>query len=348
MSKRVVMESPLPGTKTKAFSTRLSIRVSIPTIPRRINFLADLIGSLNSQTYHEFDIALIVTRGSAHLYRDIESSVPIKVIEQPGQGFMDAMETTVRSSMDYDVNVNLDDDSTIGRDHVEKYRKAFSKSQNIGLIFGTDNGNIPGVQGNFDYFLKFNHLINRKPLIENFAKYHVYFNSAGLLAGKTNYGTGEATILGSGTNMAWISEALEDAHLPSYNVKSLGILNEQYLALQSAIKGYGIKAERIDSTPRKETRGKSLSSDNSTRGYGRRLLELYSSPIFVHNIISVDTRDLKKAILKMKLMPLRGEVRRATKVLGRVLESIESGLKEEEAVNDIEKVWERGLVEVRA
>lgn len=338
----------LPVNKWSAgLNKEMSLRVSIPTIPTRINFLKDLIRSLNNQTFLNFDIALIVTGGNSGLYKDIESGVPVKIIEQTKQGFMDAMETTVESSMEYDINVNLDDDSTIGRDHVEKYLRAFSKARNIGLIFGTDNGSIPGVQGNFDYFLKFNRFINSKPLIEKFARYHVYFNSAGLLAGKTNYGTGEATILGSGTNMAWLSEALVGAHLPSYNAKSLGILNEQYLALQSAIRGYGIKAERIDSTPRKETRGISLSSDKSPKGYDRRLLELYSSPIFVHSITNVEPKDLKKAILKMKLLPLRGEVRMAIRVLGNVLDSIESGLDEKAAANDIEKVWERRLAEVR-
>lgn len=326
---------------------KASLRVSIPTIPERMNFLTELIKSLNSQTYTDFDIALIVTKGSSDLYKGIESDIPVHIIEQQGHGFMDAMQLTVSSSMGYDINVNLDDDSVIGRDHVERYLKEFSGSGKVGMIFGTEDGLIPGIHGNFEKFLRFNYFINRQPLVSSLSKYYVYFNSAGILSGRTDYGTGTATLLGSGTNMAWTSEALAGARLPSYNEKSLGILNEQYLALQSVLRGFEVRTGRIDSIPRKETRGKSLSSDVSLKGYDRRLLELYSSPVFVDSITEVNIAVLKKAISKMRLLPLRGEVRMGIRVLSCALHSIESGLGEEEAFSEIERLWVPQVAEVR-
>ncbi len=324
-----------------------SLRVSIPTVPGRMKFLMELVRSLNSQTFREFDIALIVSRGTSKLYGDLDSNLHVDIIEQKGQGFMDAMQTTVRSSGNYDININLDDDSLIGRDHVEKYMKAFSRSKNVGVIFGTEENNMPGFHGNLEKFLKFNQFINRRPLTETLAKYSVYFNSAGILSGRRNYKTGSSTILGQGTNMAWISEALAETHLPSCNEKFLGILNEQYLALQAVFKGYEVRVEHIDSIPRKETRGESLSSDSSIRGYDRRLLELYSSPVFVNSIAGIDAKELKRAISKMKLFALRGEVRIGIEFLRCSLQCIESGFKEDEAVNEIEKLWNLQTIESR-
>lgn len=311
-----------------------------------MKFLLELLRSLDNQTFGNFDLALIVPAGSSKSYGDIESKVPVSIIEQRGHGYMDAMQITVKTSMEYDINVNLDDDSTIGRDHVEKYLKAFSGEEKVGMIFGTDNGRIPGIHGNFENFLKFNRLINRKPLLDALSSYSVYFNSAGILSGITNYGIGANTILGSGTNMAWFSEALSDARLPLSDEKSLGILNEQYLALQAVLRGFNVRSEWIDSVPREETRGESLSSDSSEKGYDRRLLELYSSPIFVNGVTGINRAELKRTISRMKMMPLRGEVRMGIRVLSSALRSIESGLKEEEALREIERLWEGRLVEV--
>lgn len=326
----------------------LSVRVSIPTVPKRIRFLLELITSLNSQTFLNFDIALIVPKGSSNLYASIASDVPLKVIEQNDYGMMDAIKMTVRSSMNYDINVNLDDDSIIGKDHVEKYLETFSMTDNVGMIFGTDDDHIPGIHGNLEKFLKFNYLINRRPLIKALEKYSVYFNSAGILSGRTSYGPGTTTLLGLGTNMAWVPEALKGAHLPLLNCNSLGILNEQYLALQSVLNGFKVIVGPIDSTPRKETRGASLSSDRSIKGYDRRLLELYTSPIFVNGITEVNTAELKRTISRMKLVPFRGDVRLGIRILGFALESIESELKEEEVVKEIERLWENQILEIKS
>lgn len=321
-----------------------SVRVSIMTTPKRIIFLKELMKSLNLQTFPDFDIALIVPSGSIKYYKGLESGSSLNIIEQRGMGFMDAMQEAVDTSKGYDFNINLDDDSIISRDHIERYLKAFSKAEKVGIIFGTEAHHIIGTKGNLRRFLKYNYYMNRHPLSNLLINYPVFFNSAGLLSGKLDYGVGSNTLMGAGMNMAWVPEALDNASLPAYNFESRGILNEQYLALQAVMSGYEVRISDVDSTQRKETRGNSLSSGSGVKEYMRRLFELYSSPIFVNSILRVEPLDLRRTITKMKLMTLWPDIRVCVKVLKSVATSIETGLKADEAFLEIEKLWESQLL----
>lgn len=321
----------------------MQVKVSVPSLLNSYINLKDILSSLKTQSFSDFELNLIVP-GNLKIKDEFlglfeQYGGDYKLIRQSGRGFENAVNEAIQGK--YDINVSTDDDAVLPKDHLLKIVKKFSNPK-IGVITGRVNGDLPYFNRTF-YLYLVSSLLSKNKDISNLKDVPVvYFNNSGLLTFnifKSNrlFRKEFNTMSPIGVNMAWSQEALTDFHLVEFS--RLGTLNESYISYHAFMRGYDTIFSRELNVYHK-LNGNSLSRQKNLYDDLTKFLEFFFSPFILGKTNVVDKSVLSRAYL----IPMPSIYKM---LLIEILKSLQTISKERWSENKVKSIYNRILAEVK-
>ncbi len=274
----------------------MRVKVSVPSLLNSYDNLKDILSSLETQSFSDFELDIIIPKNidpkDEYLELFDQYKGNIRIINQSSKGFENAVNSAIQGN--YDINISTDDDAILPMNHLSNVVKKLSNPR-IGIITGRVNGKLPYLNRTLYLYFLSSFLSEKRDILNYKGAPVIYFNSTGFLTLNPFHTEGLfqkdfKTMSPIGVNMAWSKESLANFHLLEFS--RLGTLNEAYMSYHAFENGYDtIFSKELNVIHKVNVH--SLSRQNTLYDDLTKFLEFFFSPhilrkshVFNKNLLS--------------------------------------------------------------